>query len=318
MPMNSTMRLDVIVPTYNRHQMLEQTLNSLLRGQVPSAMAVKVTVVDNNSTDNTRQVVEEWAQKFEGRLKYVFERKQGRSSALNAGIMSTDGDLIGMIDDDEEIDERWFARVQSAFSQTDVDFIGGPYVPKWGASPPAWLPMNYVGVIGWIDGGSEVVPFDENYPGILMGGNAVLTRSIFQKVGLYKTSLSRTGKRLLAGEDEDMYQRLRAARARGFYLPDLIIHHYIPPERLTKRYFRKWCFWRGVSRGVLGREKRSPEAHLAGVPRWLYGEAARGALRMSKRAIKRSIEPAEHFSDELAIWDLAGFFYGKHFYKPAQ
>ena len=211
------MRLDVIVPTYNRHQMLEQTLGSLLRGQVPSTLDVKVTVVDNNSTDNTRQVVEEWAQKFKGRLNYVFERKQGRSSALNAGITSTDGDLIGMIDDDEEIDERWFARVQSAFSQTDVDFIGGPYVPKWGASPPAWLPMNYVGVIGWIDGGSEVVPFDENYPGILMGGNAVLTRSIFQKVGLYKTSLSRTGKRLLAGEDEDMYQRLRAARARGFY-----------------------------------------------------------------------------------------------------
>ena len=69
---------------------------------------------------------------------------------------------------------------------------------------------------------------------------------------------------------------------------------------------------------MLGREKRSSEVHLAGVPRWLYGEAARSALRMSKRAIKRSIEPAEHFSDELAIWDLAGFFYGKHFYKPAQ
>ena len=130
------MRLDVIVPTYNRHQMLEQTLGSLLRGQMPSTLEVKVTVVDNNSTDNTRQVVEEWAQKFKGRLNYVFERKQGRSSALNAGITSTDGDLIGMIDDDEEIDERWFARVQSAFSQTDVDFIGGPYVPKWGASPP--------------------------------------------------------------------------------------------------------------------------------------------------------------------------------------
>ena len=315
--MNSTMRLDVIVPTYNRHQMLEQTLNSLLRGQIPSRLEVKVTVVDNNSTDRTQQVVEEWAQKFKGRLKYVFERKQGRSSALNAGIMSTDGDLIGMIDDDEEIDERWFARVQSAFSQMDVDFIGGPYVPKWGASPPDWLPMNYVGVIGWIDGGNSVIPFDANYPGILMGGNAVVSRSIFQKVGLYKTSLSRTGKRLLAGEDEDMYQRLLAARARGFYLPDLIIHHYVPPERLTKRYFRKWCFWRGVSRGVLGREKQSSEVHLAGVPRWLYGEAARSALRMSKRAIRRTIEPAEHFSDELAIWDLAGFFYGKHFYKPA-
>ena len=311
------MRLDVIVPTYNRQEMLKQTLNSLLTAQVPSGLEVSVTAVDNNSTDKTRQVVEEWARRFDGRLNYVFESRQGRSSALNAGIMSTDGDLIGMIDDDEVIDERWYIRVQSAFSRGDVDFIGGPYMPRWGASPPSWLPMNYVGVIGWIDGGDKVVPYDKNYPGILMGGNAVLTRSIVEKVGLYMTSLSRTGKRLLAGEDEDMYQRLLAAGARGFYLPDLIIHHYIPPERLTKRYFRKWCFWRGVSRGVLDKERQSPEVHLAGVPRWLYGEAARGMFRMGKRVIKRSIEPAQHFSDELAVWDLAGFFYGRHFYRPA-
>lgn len=309
------MRLDVIVPTYNRHQMLEQTLDSLFRGQIPATLEVNVTVVDNNSTDRTQQVVEEWERKFKGRLNYVFEKKQGRSSALNAGITSTDGDLIGMIDDDEEIDERWFARVQTAFSQPDVDFIGGPYVPKWGASPPDWLPMNYVGVIGWIDGGNVVIPFDANYPGILMGGNAVVSRSVFRKIGLYKTSLSRTGTRLLAGEDEDMYRRLLDASARGFYIPDLIIHHYVPSERLTKRYFRKWCFWRGVSRGVLDKERQSPEVHLAGVPRWLYGAAARGALRMSKSAIKRTIEPGGHFSDELAMWDLAGFFYGRHFYR---
>jgi cellulose synthase/poly-beta-1,6-N-acetylglucosamine synthase-like glycosyltransferase len=290
------MRLDVIIPTYNRCRLLERTFESLLNASAPSGLDVKITVVDNNSTDLTRTVVEKWAQEFNGRL----------------------GDLVGMIDDDEEIDRGWYARIQSAFSHSDVDFIGGPYVPRWGASPPAWLPINYVGVIGWIDGGNQVTPYDKNYPGILMGGNAIIARAMLQRVGLYKTSLSRTGKRLLAGEDEDMYQRLLAAGARGLYLPDLIIHHYVPPERLTKRYFRQWCFWRGVSRGTLGKEKQSPEAHLAGVPRWLYGEAARGALRMASRTIKRQIEPDRHFSDELAVWDLAGFFYGRHFYKAAR
>jgi glucosyl-dolichyl phosphate glucuronosyltransferase len=312
------MRLDVIVPTYNRHLLLEHTLKSLLDASAPPGLDIKVTVVDNNSTDLTRTTVERWAKEFNGRLCYLFEGQQGRSAALNAGIRSTDGDLVGMIDDDEEIDAGWYARVQSAFSEGGVDFIGGPYVPKWGASPPAWLPMNYVGVIGWIDGGNRVTPYDKNYPGILMGGNAVIARLTLEKVGLYKTSLSRTGKRLLAGEDEDMYERLLAAGARGLYLPDLVIHHYVPPERLTKRYFRRWCFWRGVSRGTLGKERQSPEAHLAGVPRWLYGEAARGALRMASRAVKRSVDPARHFSDELAVWDLAGFFYGRHFYKAAR
>jgi glycosyltransferase involved in cell wall biosynthesis len=311
------MRLDVIVPTYNRHTLLDNTLRSLRRADVPQGLEVRVTVVDNNSNDCTPDVVERWQAEFEGRLHYLFERQQGRSSALNAGIRATDGDLVGMIDDDEEIDAGWYARVHAAFSEGQVDFIGGPYVPRWGASPPDWLPMNYVGVIGWIDGGKQVVAYDENYPGILMGGNAVLTRAILNRVGLYLTSLSRTGKRLLAGEDEDMYARLLAAGARGVYLPDLIIYHYIPPERLTKPYFRRWCFWRGVSRGMLNKVQRTPEAHLLGVPRWLYGAAARGLMRIGARTVKRRREPAAHFSDELAVWDLAGFFYGKHLYRAA-
>jgi glycosyltransferase involved in cell wall biosynthesis len=311
------MQLDVIVPTFNRQAMLKKTLNSLLEADVPAGLHVQVTVVDNNSKDQTRKVVEDDMGRFEGRLQYVFEAKQGRSSALNRGIRSTTGDLVGMIDDDEEIDSQWYTQIYQAFRAGDIDFIGGPYKPSWGAKPPGWLPMNYLGVIGWIDGGDKVVAYDDKYPGMLMGGNAVLTRKILDKVGFYKTSLSRTGKRLLAGEDDDMYQRLLAADAKGFYLPGLIIYHYIPPERLTRHYFRRWCFWRGVSRAVIDRECPSQVAYWAGVPRWLYGQAARGALRIARAAINSGPNPAQTFSDELAFWDLAGFFYGKHFYRPA-
>jgi GT2 family glycosyltransferase len=218
-----------------------------------------------------------------------------------------------MIDDDEEVDGRWYECVRRAFSDEGVDFIGGRCFPRWGAEHPAWLPRDYPGVIGWIDSGDEVLPYDENYPGILMGGNAVLRRAVLEKVGLYATSLSRNSKRLMAGEDEDMYRRLLGSGARGLYLPDLIIHHYVPPERLTKRYFRRWCFWNGVSHGLIERERRTPVAYLWGVPRYLYGRAARGLLRAARGAFGNT--PAENFSHELAVWDFAGFFYGKHFYR---
>ncbi|PYS84912.1 MAG: hypothetical protein DMF67_03295 [Acidobacteria bacterium] len=310
------MRLDVIVPTYNRHEMLKRTLDSLLAAEVPTGLEVRVTVVDNNSNDRTRQTVEEWMGRFGGRLNYVFEAQQGRSPALNAGIRATEGDLVGMIDDDEEVDGRWFECVQRAFGDGGVDFIGGRCLPRWGAEHPAWLPRDYPGVIGWIDSGDEVLPYDENYPGILMGGNAVLRRSVLEKVGLYATSLSRNSKRLLSGEDQDMYQRLLESGARGLYLPDLIIHHYVPPERLTKRYFRRWCFWNGVSHGLIERERRTPVAYLCGVPRYLYGRAARGLLRMARGVFSNT--PAQSFSEELAVWDFAGFFYGKHFYRAAR
>jgi glycosyltransferase involved in cell wall biosynthesis len=312
------MILDVIIPTHNRYLMLRRTLESLLAAIPPAALDVRVTVVDNNSADDTHATVKDYSGRFKNGLNYVFEGLQGRSFALNAGIQATNGDLIGMIDDDEEIDRFWYTSIYSMFDRGGVDFIGGPYVPRWGADRPDWLPMNYLGAIGWIDGGDKVVPFDKTYPGILMGGNAVLTRDILNKVGLYNTSLGRSGARLLAGEDDEMYQRLLSVGARGLYVPDLIIYHYIPPERLLKGYFRRWCFWRGVSSGVIDRNRRMPVVYFGGIPRYLLGAAIRGAREvLTGLIVKKRGQSAHAFSSELAIWDAAGFFYGKHFYKGA-
>ena len=310
------MQLDVIIPTYNRQDLLQRTLQSLLHAEIPSGLDVRIYVVDNNSKDRTRQVIENWMQRFAGRLHYLFEKQQGRSFALNRGINSTDGDLIGMVDDDEEVDCDWYKVIYEAFKNGDIDFIGGPYHPRWGShTPPDWLPVSHLGVIGWIDGGNEICPFDENYSGILMGGNAVLTRQILKKVGLYATCLGRTAKHLLSFEDEEMYDRLLKAGARGYYQPDLIIYHYIPPERLTKKYFRKWCFWRGVSIGIFSRENPLEGKHIGGIPKWLYGEAVRGLRTKTKEWLARNRNPARGFAGELAVWDLMGFFYGKHFFK---
>ncbi len=309
------MRLDVILPTYNRHQLLSLTLESLLAAEVPAGLSVSVTVVDNNSSDPTRETVETYGPKFNGKLQYVFEKRQGRSHALNAGIASTDGDLVGMIDDDEEIDRSWFRRIHEIFSTAQVDFIGGPYLPKWGGKPPAWLPRNDTAVLGIVSADSQHV-FGTSQAQ-LMGGNAVISRSVLRRIGLYATDLGRKGKRLLADEDKDMYQRLLAAGAKGMYLPDLIIYHYIHPDRLTKRYFRSWHFWRGVSSGFLDRRQPQPVPYLLGVPRHIVGRAARAALRMLKQSAQLRRDPSEMFADQLKLVDLAGFFYGRCLYKPS-
>ena len=308
------MHLDIILPTYNRESLLELALESLLVAQIPEGMRVEILVVDNNSTDNTAAVVEKWKARFSGRLGYLFEPKQGRSHALNAGIKATTGDLLGFVDDDEEIASNWYEVVHQAFRTMGVDFIGGPYVPKWGMTPPAWLPEKYRGVIGWIDAGDNRIAFDESFAGILMGGNAVISRAILEKVGGYRTYLSRTGNKLLSGEDEEMYYRLLAAKAKGFYLPELRIFHYIPAARLTKTYHRRWCLWHGVSLGILDHTHPQPVDYFGGVPRYLYGDAVRGLWSNTISLFKRTRTPAEWFANELALWDLMGFFYGKHYY----
>src|SRR3989442_3960702 len=147
-----------------------------------------------------------------------------------------------------------------------------------------------------------------------MGGNAVVSRAALQKVGLYSTDLGRKGKRALADEDTDMYRRLLAAGAKGMYVPDLIIYHYIHPERLSKRYFRAWHFWRGVSSGALDRRQPREATYLLGIPRYLFGRAIRALWRILKGIVSFKSKPAENFTDELQILDLVGFFYGKHLY----
>jgi len=302
------MQLDVVIPTYNRSTLLRKALGSLLNARIPPGLDVKIIAVDNNSTDDTRAVITEMG------VSYVFEKRQGRSPALNAGIAVATGDLVAFIDDDEEVDASWYETILAAFTEHDVDFIGGPYVPRFEGDVPEWLPKSHTAVVGIVDGGDKVVPFDASYPGILMGGNAVFTRKTLERVGPYSTALGRSGTRLLSCEDEDMYQRLMAAGARGLYLPQLIVYHFIPRERLTKRYHRSWCFWQSVSSAVLDRIRPQPIPYVMGVPRYFYGRALRGMLRL---ADVRS-EPEARFSNELSLWELAGFFYGKHFYRSEQ
>lgn len=311
------MRLDVIIPTYNRQDLLPFTLNSLLAAEIPEGLEVAVTVVDNNSTDGTRQVVESFQTKFGDKIQYCFEPQQGRSHALNKGIMSTGGDLVGMVDDDEEVDRNWFKVAFETFRTRPLDFIGGPYIPNWSSTPPDWLPSEYGGVVGWVDGGDKEVPYDSNYPGILMGGNAIFRRSILSEIGLYTTWLGRTDKGLLTGEDEELYGRLLAHGAKGMYQPSLIIYHRVLPERMTKKYFRRWCFYRGVSLGLLDRKRRLPCAYLFGIPRWHYRKAFQGVVSTMRHLVVKPKNPAKAFADELGFWDWLGLVYGRHFRKAA-
>jgi len=309
------MRLDVLIATYNRAALLARTLESLLAADRPAGLDLTVTVADNRSTDHTRAVVESFVSRFGGRLRYLYEPKAGRSHALNTAIAGTTGDLVGMLDDDEEVDRRWLLTIADAFADPKTDFIGGPYIPQWGAERPAWLGTSYKAAVGWVDGGPRMRQYGDGFDGMLMGGNAVIRRAVLERVGPYSPDLGRSSDgRLLSCEDRDMFNRLLAIGAKGYYRPDLVILHYVPPERLTKRYFRRWSFWHGVSLGVLDRRRPEPVPYLIGVPRYMIGLAVRAMLDTVRRIVRRR-EPARTFANELACWDLVGFFYGKHVHR---
>jgi glucosyl-dolichyl phosphate glucuronosyltransferase len=311
----SLLQLDVILPTHNRQHLLARALDSLLAAEIPAGLTVRITVVDNNCTDGTRDLVCARAADFGGRLTYLFEPHPGKPFALNTGIAATSGDLIGLIDDDEEIDRGWYRCIEEAFRDESVDFIGGRCLPRWGGERPPWLGNRNRGVIGWVENGLEPLDFGPSFPGILTGGNAVVRRAMMRKAGPYSTALSRTPTRLMGAEDEEMYHRLLQIGARGRYRPDLVIYHYVPAERLTKRYYRRWCFWCGVSRALIDREYRAPARYLAGVPRYLFGKVVRDGVRALRSTVNGQVTREDWFAGELNAWDLAGFIYGTHFYR---
>jgi glucosyl-dolichyl phosphate glucuronosyltransferase len=311
----TAMKFSIVIATYNRAADLRDTLASLA-GLRPAG-DWELIVVDNNSPDETRNVVEAAAPSFPVPLRYLFEREQGRSPALNAGIRLAQGDIIVTTDDDVRVESDWLDRAAEGLERLHCDYVGGRVIPIWGAPRPAWLP-NHGGqqwaVIALLDYGPEPIEFGSQVP---LGVNMAFRRDAFTRVGLLDPHTGRKAGTLLGQEVREWCIRARAAGLRGFYVPGMVVQHIIPASRLNKSYFRRWFYWRGISRAQLyarfGFDLQAPEQpaldpavvpHIAGVPRYLYRKALRTARACAGASLRRDVLAA--FEHELWLWFFAG------------
>lgn len=311
------MKFSVVIATYNRARDLEGTLASLAGLRADGDW--EVIVVDNNSTDDTRQVVEGAAPAFPVDLRYIFERQQGRSPALNAGIRAACGEIIATTDDDVRVDRGWLDRAAEALDEIGCDYVGGRVLPIWGGPRPGWLadrPGRQWAVIALLDYGPRPIEFGARVP---LGVNMAFRREAFERAGTFDVNTGRRAGTLLGQEVREWCIRARAAGLRGFYVPAMCIQHVIPASRLNKRYFRRWFFWRGISRAQLYERFRldmiSPEdttldytrvPHLAGVPRFMYRQGLQHVRGWVSALAKRDSKGA--FEHELWLCFFAGVF----------
>jgi glycosyltransferase involved in cell wall biosynthesis len=309
------MKLNVIVPTYNRAASLKKTLLSLAKAERVPGFEVVVTVVNNNSTDETAQAVEEMRPHFtDKKLEYLFEPKQGRSNAVNCGITHADGDLITMIDDDIRVTANWFIEIEKIFRRrwNEIDFAGGKILPEWECENeiPGWIEPLKNGVICWRDYGDEEWRYTRDTP-MLTGGHAVFKASVFKEIGLYSEELGVKGKNLLSCEDDIMFDKLLEAGKTGVYFPQLVVYHYVPKYRVSKNYYRQWCFGAGASWYLMDvYYKPFDGAKIFGVPRWMYKNAFLNLLNRTKAALFGTEEDA--LKHEKSILVFAGFFHARN------
>jgi glucosyl-dolichyl phosphate glucuronosyltransferase len=295
----------ILICTFNRCQLLDDTLASLEHLIAP-AVSWDILVVDNNSTDATAEVVRKRQTSSPVPLRYVHEARQGKSHALNSGLASTRAAHIVFTDDDVRVEPGWLsAGLAPMLEDEGVAYTGGPVLPIWGAPRPAWLDArrgDLWGAIAILDYGPDAFVFEERQR-IPLGANMAVRRTVIEAAGGFNPALGRTGQSLLGQEQAEFFCRTRALGARGVYVPGMVLHHHVPASRLTRRYFRRWWLWKGISRARLYRVHPQAEPgidlriarRIANVPRFVWSGVARHAARWVARGLRgQLIEAVRH------------------------
>lgn len=225
------------VCTYNRCKDLRRLLQSLIKLDYPN---FEIIVVDNNSTDQTAQIVSG----FE-KVKYVFEEKQGLAYARNCLLnkCGKDTEYLGMLDDDETVKEDWILRMLDCFQLDErIAVVGGSYIPCFEITPPAWMPYDFHA-------------FNLNVRGIgvysvrmAAGGNVMLRMDIVKsKKILFDYTLGYNGNVLLSGEDNEFFCKVMGKVHLCGFTEFAPVKHYIAKERMTVKWFTRRYFYEGIT-----------------------------------------------------------------------
>lgn len=212
-----TTEISIIIATYNRCQELSDVLNDLLKIKV-GEISYEIIIVDNNSTDQTKQVVAKFQTKFLGKVVYLFESRQGKSYALNLAIANASGEILAFIDDDIKIDPDWLVNLRECFNKYACDVVGGRVMPLYDSQTPQWIKDNGYQLFGPIvqyDFGTEVLSYDRSSMRQFVGANLAFRKSALTECGGFRVDIG-PGQGFI-GEDTEIVDRLNNSGKKLFY-----------------------------------------------------------------------------------------------------
>ena len=262
--------VSIVVSTYNRAKTLVSTMDSLLdQRDFPN---YEVVVVDNNSMDETRELVCNYAHKSQ-RVRYVFEKKQGLSYGRNTGISAAESDLIAFTDDNVRANPDWVQQIQLAsMERPDYGIFGGRVLPLWPHEPPSWLMKEHWAPLALCDYGQAQTISSANRK-TLIGANMIIRRSVFDQIGMFSPDYQRVGEGVGSTEDHELQNRYWKAGGLGWFDPSIVVKADVQPERLEKQYHRRWHFAHGRMLARMRDPMIEDSTHLIfGIPRYMFRE----------------------------------------------
>jgi len=287
--------ISIIIATYNRADSLARFLAGLdLLDDLESA-ALEVLVVDNDSTDETSNLLAREQRKPRKFALRVFNEKQrGQSAAINRGLAACRGAIICLLDDDVVVDRRWLQGVLHSYAAADFDALQGRVLP--GVDPqgnPANAKKLYYYNIPIIDRGDRIKEVNA-----FVGAHMTFRRKVFEKVGFFDVRLGPGVSGF--GGDTTYSARVRAAGFKIGYSPHMVVYHELDPNRYGGKYNRGMRYRMGLSESLYLRQS-------------LLGSAVPNVLKYSLRWIfyRLSCQRRRAYKAEGRLIKSCGYLVGR-------
>jgi len=228
-------QISVVVCTYNRAEMLHGALESLICQETNGKFFYEIVVVDNASTDTTKSVVEQFVKISSVHIRYVLEKEEGVAHARNRGVKESRGTWVAFFDDDQLAEADWLKNLFDSALQIGTYCVGGALILDLKQEQLSRLGIVCKRILG--EGACYEKPVKCQGKDIPGTGNILISKKIFDSIGLFDTSM------FYGGEDSDLIVRARKAGFEIWTSPTAIVHHIIPSYRLEYDYFR-WVSFR--------------------------------------------------------------------------
>lgn len=245
--MSSSLQISVVICTYNRAQYLQEAMESLYQ-QTLSKDRYEVIIVNNNSTDGTKELCEQYiAGHGNARFLYFLETRQGASFARNTGAAHAKGSLLCFMDDDAVADKDYLEKIVHFFAQhPDAGGLGGRIIPRYIPEEPKWMSHYVSSLVGHFHYNESVCIFAANkYP---LESNMIIRKADFDAIGGFNTALPGVmGTLRIGGEGKDFFFRLKALGRTIYYDPSIRVQHVVETAKLTREYMYRVAS--GIGRG---------------------------------------------------------------------
>ncbi|MEO5960916.1 MAG: glycosyltransferase [Opitutaceae bacterium] len=298
----SSLKVTVAIPTYNRAAILRQTLAGIVAQHFPRAH-YEILVIDNNSTDDTRAVVAEFAA-AQPAPRYLHEPQQGLDHARNRAIAEARGEIILFGDDDILVAPDWIAQMAApllADAAHRIGAVGGEVIPVFPDGLPDWVREWHAPLAFRPDLG----PLPARHSP--MGANLAFPKRVFAQLGPFHTALDRAAGNYFSGGDSEMIRRVRAAGLEVWFAPAAAVQHQMPASRTTFRYAARHAFDSARSRVIDRAGQPGAAGYFAG--RFL-GNLAK-ALGFASLALLNAIvlRPGAAKKALVRAWRSCGYLY---------